>query len=304
MNIDEVLNHVERLRQTAIEKSANLRDEIVKVSDIDLTGMKIGSVDGGLLKKSYHPFDVVIVTSMGVVYSYEGKEFSVSYFPSKIPKKNVEFYVGNEFKFFSNLTRVRKELETSLKLLENFELSTLILDGSIVPHPSLKPSQDSELYPMYEEVLEMYEKMYELCRKGCLLAGVVKDSRSSHYFDGLRDTFVLSFALKGGERTKSFKYQETNVSDVKSREEIFSFYLRANDKSRPIRVDFLREENENKIGNIIYTLSKFSSVGIPSVILECDKRVKLHEMDLLRVEKKLFSKLPRNLFLRRNGRLF
>ena len=308
MKIDEIVDIVNKMNNDAREKAELFKkeNEFIKVKKMDLSDMTVGSVDGGLLKKSYHPFDLVIVTSLGVIYNYGKGSFKVSYYPSKNPKRDIEFYVGKEFKFFSNLSRVKKEITTSLELVNKFDLSALLLDGSIVPYPSLKPNATSKLYSIYEEILDAYERLYNLCqKKKCLLAGIVKDSRSSKYFENFRDTFILSYIMHEGERTKSFKYQETNVSDLKSRNDIFSFYLKSNKKSRPLRIDFYGKDNEEKISELIYTLSSFSNVGIPNVILECDKRVKLREYDLARVEKSLYSRFGiNNFFLRRNGNLF
>ncbi len=303
MNFNDVMEKAREMRAAASERANELRKDVVRLDEVDLSGKRIGSVDGGLLKKSYHPFDVVITRALGVVYTY-GEKFSVSYYPSKFPKRDIEFYIGDEFKFFSNITRVKKEIKTSLELVDKFDLDALIVDGSIVPHPSLRPKESSVLYENYEEIIGYYKQLYGKCKsKGCLLAGVVKDSKSSHYFKEFRDTFVLSFALKGGERTKSFKYNETNLSDAPQKDEIFSMYIRPNGKSRPIRIDFLGQENELRTANLVYTLSKFSSVGIPNIILECDKRVKLSDADISMLEKKMMSVLP-NVRLRRNGHLF
>jgi len=308
MEIDEIIEKINEMKEETLEKSKLLKEqnEFETVSKMNPIDISIGSVDGGLLKKSYHPFDLVIVSSLGVVYNYNDSTFKVSYYPSKNPKRDIEYYMGKEFKFFSNLTRVRKEIKTSLELVEKFDLDILLLDGSIVPYPSLKPNRTSNLYQVYEEIIDAYERLYRLCqKKKCLLAGIVKDSRSSKYFENFRDTFVLSYVMKDGEKTKSFKYQETNASDVKSKNNIFSFYLKSNKKSRPLRIDFYGKENEMKIAEIIYTLSSFSNVGIPNVILECDKRVKLNKNELTRVERIISARLGiNNFFLRRNGKLF
>ncbi len=302
MDISEIIKSVDDLRKRAHERAKLLKNEIEKINDISTDGLTIGSVDGGLLKKSYHPFDIIVVRSIGVVYTYNDG-ISVHYFPSKFPKKEIMMYNGKELKFFSNLNRVEREIKTSVELMKKFNLDALILDGSIVPHPSLRPNKDSEFYEKYEKIIEMYEKLYEMC-KDCILAGVVKDSRSSHYDNEFRDTFLLSFALNEGEKTKSFRYQETNTSDIASSDKIFSFYMKSNKASRPIRVDFLGRKNEDKVAGLIFKLSKFSSVGIPNIILECDKRVKLSQTDLYGIERRIFSRMPANFFLRRNGHLF
>ncbi|MEM7827202.1 MAG: hypothetical protein QXD72_00640 [Candidatus Aenigmatarchaeota archaeon] len=44
---------------------------IVQVPELNLENLKVAGVDGGLLKKSFHGIDLMLLKSIGVIFSYQ-----------------------------------------------------------------------------------------------------------------------------------------------------------------------------------------------------------------------------------------
>jgi hypothetical protein len=94
-------------------------------------------------------------------------------------------------------------------------------------------------------------------------------------------------------------------------ERIYSFYLKAAEFDRPVRVDFLATSDikgeADKISSVLLAICNNSTYAFPSVLIEADLRVRLSEKEMEDFSSDLKSKLGNIaslLELRRKGRPF
>ncbi len=133
------------------------------------------------------------------------------------------------------------------------------------------------------------------------------------------DTSFLYNLLEPGFRTGAFKYASSASEEVVLKDlgnyskRIASFYLRAVEMDRPLRVDFLLPKDSNDqsielIAKSIYSLSRNNrEYGYPAALIEADLRavLQIEEMDF--AYNRLFTKtgLKADVFkLRKNTRPF
>lgn len=321
-NISEIIKKINERENERKLLAKSIRKQISdKIKTVEKTQLNtsIAGVDGGLLKRDFHIFDMIIRRAIGIVFTYEKNKIkSVNYYPSLV-KSDVLIYNGDELSTFANLKRVEKELETAIEVIEKFQPSLMLLDGSIVPHPSLHVPKESELHNLYKNVLGLYQTLYKFSKK-CMIAGVVKDSRSKKiteiwnrkFFDSrndllkkTRDTNILFYMLKTGERTEIIDYQ--NIENLKTKEEIVkkwpikSCYIKTAKHDRPIRIDFLAQKNKrDNLFSAIYTLCFFKQCAIPNILIEADKRARLSEKEFIQFK----NVLPVGIFgMRRNNKI-
>lgn len=279
-------------------------------------GTRFAAVDGGIVKRSVHGFDFILTRAAGVVFDYsKGKVVNVSYFPEKIPNPELsvmEALSDVDYVHSASVIRMKTEISAAIETVSRYKPDIMIMDGSIVPHYQDRPSKGSSVYSGYLEMISLLKRLISVCReKGTLLAGVVEDSRGTG-FCGLvdekilsrvehesvpslqkiikktRDTNLLYWILKEGERTDVFPYSGKPEDHPvlrefgKDSEEINSFYLKTAAYDRPVRVDFLGEkELAGKIGSMILSVSgQHSGYGLPSVLIEADQVAKLSEDDI------------------------
>jgi len=293
----------------------------------------IAAVDSGIAGEELHGFDLLLMRSVGAVFEYKNsKVIGHKYYPSALPKMEYDIRSGldsHDVMWHKSLFRLKGELSCATQLIEKHAPSALLLDGSIAPLLSDKPSEDSEMRPLYDEVVEVYRRLYETAwAKGCTLLGVIKDSRSKRFIDiiskhaqgeaGLAhtsDTNFLFFLLEAGERTCTFKYSSSPSShqilkDLGSwSEKILSFYLKPVKDDRPLRVEFLSgQKTFEEVATLVHSLSRMhKAYAYPAVLIEADLRAALDEDEFERAYGSLFSKLGRSsslLRLRRNSRPF
>ncbi|MBI1978909.1 MAG: hypothetical protein HYS62_02480, partial [Candidatus Aenigmarchaeota archaeon] len=59
---------------------------IVQIPESNQENLKVAGVDGGLLKKSFHGIDLMLLKAVGVIFSYNwDKLTNTEYYPSAIP---------------------------------------------------------------------------------------------------------------------------------------------------------------------------------------------------------------------------
>ena len=319
-----------------------LEDEIIsQVSREKLDGIEIIGIDGGIVKEELVGADVVLTRAVAACFNFEdGKLSSSKYVPNRNPDPEPHVYEGldrREFRVISSLLRVKKEAELVLNVLKR-DPEVVLMDGSIVPHNSDKPSKGSQAYEVYKEVLEIYEKIYsEAHKRGVLLAGIVEDSRdrkvcnslkncvdSEKYqelFSKTRDLDLIEKFLEKGERTSVMRYskEEENhpiLSDLDFKGNARTFYMRTAENDLPVKIDFLYGEKSevnisalaNQIAEKVLPISTFNrNYGIPSVIIEADQRAKLGKKHISSLKRDLRSQVgDSSIFkdLRRNRRPF
>ena len=287
------------------------------VNAAELKGLKIAGIDGGLVKKSFHGIDLMLLRAVGVVYDYTNGNLNVEYYPDAIPAPTPRAI--NDplddfgFELNSNIERQVTEVTTATEVLEKFEPDLLLLNGSIIPHYTTVPEKGSFVYVNYENMINAYNRLIEAVKsKKTILAGVIEDSRGTRFCEILsrmmninfdpnlpqefkivlnstKDTNLLAHILSHRERTFTFPYSseiETHpmLRNFPAAKQIMTFYIRTAEFDRPLRVDFLADKGTidiaNRISSILLALASNSSYGTPSVIVEADQRAKLSEHDL------------------------
>ncbi|HLD57864.1 MAG TPA: DNA double-strand break repair nuclease NurA [archaeon] len=274
-----------------------------------LDKVKIVGIDGGIVRKALHGFDFILARAAGVCFEYnQDKIVNASYFPSKFPSPRaftLEAISDIDYAYFSSITRQKIEIETAIKCIAEFKPSILLLDGSIVPHHTTKPSSTSLAYKEYEELMSAYQQLYQEAEDSdVLLAGVIEDSRSERFCDLVKEIFakkepnphfdilnktrdsnLLFWALSEHERTATFPYtkeieQHPILKDFEKRN-FFSFYLKTAKFDRPVKVDFLNKDLDDKLASILLAISgQHSHYGFPSVLIEADNVAKLSEQEV------------------------
>jgi hypothetical protein len=313
---ERVLETEQRRKNIAatIRSNPNLFSQL----DCDNLGkLTVAGIDGGIIKKSLHGIDLLLLRTAGVVFYLDnGKLKQTQYFPQPIPSPVPEAFFDPfsdvEFEINANMKRQLAEVATAQQVIEKFSPDILLLHGSVVPHYTSKA--EGILLKTYDEMIAAYKKLFSSSEK-TLIAGVIEDSRGKRFCDIVsdrvqlsseeqillqrtRDTNLLTYALKFKERTFAFPYAEKNHFILKEfpefSEKISTFYMRSAEYDRPIRVDFLGSDEEaQKISSIILSMVKNSSYGVPSVLIEADQRAKLTDKDFQIFFSDLINKIGR-----------
>lgn len=292
----------------------------VKKTEINL---QIAANDAGLLSKELHGVDILLGRAVAVKFYYEkNKLISVEYHPASFPKIEYDVKTGldeREVLWHKSLFRLKLEIRNAISAIEKFLPQIFLLDGSITPLLSDRPSEDSQLGEDYKEVVSLYKKLYSLCeRKNIALAGVIKDSRGKRFIEIVKgkieencaDSVFLHYLLNEGERTFVFNYREENtiIRDLSPwGRKVNIFYLKPSKNDRPLRIEFLPSKYSfSEFASILYTLSSISSsYAYPAILIEADMRAALNPEEMESAEK-MFSLYSGGsiLPLRRNSRPF
>jgi hypothetical protein len=302
-----------RRKLAAFLRTADLGFELShKVAASLPDGIKIAGVDGGIVKRSLHGFDLVMARAAGVCFSYSGgKVAKAEYFPMRMPEPELfalETLTELDWVHSASIIRQKLEIRAALATAEKFRPALLLLDGSIVPHYADRPAKNSKVRESFDELIALYNGLFSFCSEnGIMLAGVVEDSRGTRFCElagkklasddqnewarnalaNARDTGLLFWMLEEGERTFAFPY-----SDIDERDEhplaqefgsfagrIFTFYLKTAKFDRPVRVDFMGGESDADqfASRILAISSHHASYGFPSVLIEADQAAKMEE---------------------------
>ena len=158
-----------------------------KINPVALDGLRVGGVDGGLVKQSLHGIDLILTRAVGVLFEFKGDKLSdAKYYPqsipSPIPNIVVDPFSNLEFEVNSNIERMITEATTAAEFVEKFKPEILFMHGSIVPHYTDKPSKTSLLFPSYQRMIEAYTHLFSVCKDSkTILAGVIEDSRGTRF---------------------------------------------------------------------------------------------------------------------------
>jgi len=293
----------------------------------------VAAVDSGIAGEELHGFDFLLMRSVGVVFDYKGsKVASHKYFPSSLPKMEYDVRSGldsHDVMWHKSLFRLRGELSCASSLIGKHSPAYMLMDGSIAPLLSDKPSEESEIKPLYDEVVSEYRRLYETAwKRNCALLGVIKDSRSKRFIEIVQkhsqneagfahttDTNFLFFMLEAGERTCAFSYASSPgkhqiLKDLGQwAEKILAFYVKPVKDDRPLRVEFLSgQKTFGQIASFAHSLSSLhKAYAYPAVLIEADLRAALAGDEFERAYGSLFSRLGAGssvMRLRRNIRPF
>lgn len=308
---------------------------LTDVERAPLNDTTVAGVDGGLVRQELHGIDVILVRAVAALFTYQDGRLDVNrYHPSATPQPRVEYstrsMARHDVDRLSSLYRLREEVQRAGDVAEN-GLDLLLMDGSILPQYPDKPSRDSDMLDEYEQVMAAYISLYERAvENDVLLAGVVEDTRSSTLctvmqdngvsepvLESCRDSHFLHYLLETGERTLVMEYAHNEhhpiLSDLSGHgDHIYSFYLKPVKHDRPIRIDIYAPDNvvetAETVASHVYALSgAHQAYGIPSVLIEADKRAKIKQHEISLALDRIQSKLGHTSGveeLRRNRRPF
>jgi len=297
----------------------------------------VAAVDGGIVSQEFQSVDLFAYRSCGVVFNYAGgNRTGHAYYPSSLPQTELHWdssLNAQDFNWVKNLKRLSSELSCALELEKKHSPGLLLLDGSIVPQISDKPSAGSAVSRLYDDAVATLLALYEACtERSTLLAGVVKDSRGRHFTDLCRampamreygdvlartnDATLLYDFLSVGERSPAFKYaSEASESRVLAElgewsKKVASTYLKPVAFDRPLRVDFLANTSEDipRVATAVDSLSRLNkNYAYPAVLIEADLRAAMDGSEIDYASAALSSRLgfrPELFRLRRDSRPF
>ena len=213
-----------------------------------LDGTAVMGVDGGVLARSLHGLDLILVRAVAVLFRYQGGGLSGSeYYPRELPTPRLisidEPFDARELELAVGMQRQLTELRIAREALTEHEVDAVLLDGSVVPQYVDSSLRKPRLTKLYRQLVATFTGLYRECAElGTPLVGVVKDSRSSRFVnlfqrkimplleDGVltpddlavlkenesamtnsRDTSLLDHLLGVGERTFAFSYSSPPV---------------------------------------------------------------------------------------------
>jgi hypothetical protein len=240
--------------------------------------LSVCAVDGGILAQRMHGADIVLARAVGVNFVYENSKLKTfRHVPHKSPEPDIEIKSSleeHESVVFRSLVRLRQELGCALSLMD-LSPDLLLMDGSLLPLPSDRPPEESELRPLYSEVVSLYERLYAACGK-TILCGVIKDSRSRKLSKELgmncSDSLLCSFLLEEGERSGERPYfdDKTPNKDILSLgSRLRVFYMKPSRNDIPLRIEVLGDVE--KAASMVYSLSAISdNFAYPAILVEAD----------------------------------
>ncbi len=294
--LEEKFNSVSEIETDSTVKEGFLSKEIEEAEP-----GKVAGVDGGLLRKRYSSGDVVCVRAVAAVFDFQDREVSVDYLPGKSPEPS--FFVSDagdaeSLERKAESRRLESEVSVAKEALSAAE--TVMMDGSIVPS-----------YSLADEVLENYSEMFEQAEDG-QLAGVVEDSyglklaglleeRLGMKIGEIHDTRLMDAILEPGERSFVRRYSTSPVEhpvlqklEDRHVNRINTFYVKLSKHDMPLRVDYLGDRSKaDELAALLQRTRSSRRYTAPSPILEADKRARIPETHLKRLEKRFSPEVAR-----------
>lgn len=211
------------------------------IEPVDLSGLRIAGIDGGLVRKRFRSMDLVLTRGIAVIFYFGSKEGPhVNFFPKAFPEPTIRPVMltlpGPELDQLASLERMAAELRVTIAVLDEFQTDLVLVDGSLFHHPRDRPQIGSIVFEKFQEVIALYKQLYsKAMKKNTILVGIVKDSRSTRIVNLLgdilphllrnptafekmqgvdyrwllkisRDCDLLDTFLDAGERTFAFRY--------------------------------------------------------------------------------------------------
>ncbi|MGQ4833335.1 MAG: DNA double-strand break repair nuclease NurA [Candidatus Asgardarchaeia archaeon] len=187
-SVDEInlLKLPENLRKIIYEEKI-----INPVKGIDLIGLSISAIDGGLAYKALTGLDLIITRASGVTYNYSiTGDFSVKY--TNISPRNLKIIpsYSNNYELpldvlaSSYRDLIEKELATRIIISDTPHI--IFLDGGIFSNPLFHITSIMTNSKILEDVKSVYVSFIRNARlQKVIVAGVIKDSRKSYFVNWL-----------------------------------------------------------------------------------------------------------------------
>ena len=272
--------------------ASNIIDDqfFTKIEPTSLSGLRIAGIDGGLVRKRFRSIDLVLTRGVAVIFQFGPEEGPiVDFYPDAFPEPKISPLMltlsSVELEQLASLERIAAELRVALSVLEEYHTDLILLDGSLFYHPRDRPQTGSIVNEKFQEVLSLYKQLYHRVRKkGAVLVGIVKDSRSARVatimgeilphvvrkpevfemMQGVdyrwllkisRDCDLLDTFLEEGERSFAFRYSSELPLNINSLSDDFSSwvseiwvtYLKTARDDLPLRVEFLSPKDVDSV---------------------------------------------------------
>ncbi len=328
-SINRIVTSMNELRQKCSAKCTELTQS-AKIQNIELSRQitqsnvtgTFAAVDSGFSTKQFLSLDVVLVRSVAAIFTYnDAKLVASTYFPNRVP--GISLHCGSfsdqtESTYFKSLSRLTAEITCAIQTVKIHSPQMLMLDGSILPLPSDQPQSTSTLFPMYQELVDNYRELFELCgSQNCQLVGIVKDSRSQRLCNLLEqrlkmpipngtDEFLCDLLLTAGQRSITFAHSDQPNGFSKN---INCFYIKTGN-GLPFRVEFiannsasvggLEQEADAIAGQLMPISNTFS---YPAILIETDMRACLTPNEINHVFNSIENR-SKEFVLRSNSRPF
>jgi len=284
----------------SIEKDSTVKEGFLKKDVEPIEPGRVAGVDGGIVKKRYSSGDIVAVRAVAAFFTNHNP-VEVEYIPSRNPEP--EFHVieagdQNSLERKAEAERVRAEIEAVDSVTER--AGTVFIDGSIVPS-----------YLEDEKVLDTYSGVFEEADDGSLV-GVIEDSYGLKLSSILeqklgidigktRDTLVMDALLDEGERSFVRRFSDSPVEhpllqklEDRHVNRIHTFYVKLSSSDIPLRIDYLGEVGQaDRIAGKLMELKSSKRYTVPSPIVEADRRAKISENYVKRLEKRFSPGMKR-----------
>ena len=314
---------------------------LVKKGELDFS---VAGVDSGFVSKKLSFIDLVLIKTIGTVFSYaKGTLIKSDYYPAPFSfpqpillKSGLE---KDEEAQSVSLVRLKEEINCAIEIIKKFKPKYLFIDGSLVPQYQDKPRKDSGINDDYFSIVKLFENLYAVAESNStVLIGCVEDSRGTRFrqilqeeiipnskskiesrlLDNSFDASLLDYYLVEGERTFAFPYTDNVSNHVILKDyspqwakSIFVFYLKCSLFDKPLRVEFILKDKSdllnvaNKIAGVVFSLSSLhKEYSFPSVLIEADLRAGLNEQEISVVYERLVDKLGSKIRMRRTNRPF
>jgi len=295
-DLEEKLRAIEN-----VEKGPDIKEKFLKKPIDSVRPGKVAGVDGGVIKKRYSVADITAVRAVAAVFKFTDSGVSAEHIPSKSPEPDFSILESEDAEGLEKAVEAKRlKKETSVAMKATKTADKILMDGSIVPS-----------YSEDDDVFENYTELFDKAGKGNIV-GVVEDSyglkladimedRLSVDVGNLRDTVIMDNILDKGERSFVRRYSSTpsehpvlqhlKTEDVKN---IYTFYVKLSAEDLPLRIDFYGEPSDaDTISAELNFLKASERYTVPSPVIEADRRAKIPEKHLKRLEKRFSPDLRR-----------
>ncbi len=284
-----------------IERDAEVKESALK-REIELKNPgKVAGIDGGLLKKRYSSGDFVAVRAVAAILDFSKKDIESTYLPSKSPEPEYFVFKPEEADSIDrNAETKRLKEETSVAIKATEKSDRVFMDGSVVPS-----------YLEDDEAMDNYTELFKMAGSGRLV-GVVEDSYGLKLAElleeklgieigNIRDTLLMDKILDEGERSFVRHYAKGPVEhpvlgklEERDVNKIHTFYVKLSSKDLPLRIDYFGEpEHADDIAGELLYMKTSERYTVPSPVVEADRRAKLSEKYLKRLEKRFSPEVKR-----------
>ncbi len=258
----------------AVKKEYAINDDVL-ASSLALqnpAGMKIGAVDGSVLRESLVGVDIIASKARGVVFKFYAKKSPiVKYYPQE---KNENFNIfgifqntnAQDLESFTNAERLLSELELVHTILSaEPHLDMMIIDGSLFL-PEIFTSSENYYASRYnKQISDVLKRILDTSKQhGTILVGVVKDSIKAD-FAGLAGKMIPACmdAFPAFKDFLAFDYRQ--AIQVFKDYDLFYRFLREGERSFAMRTfprtagfvpttDFDRYLKDNDLGLYSYMI--------------------------------------------------